>query len=260
MICAVGTASATRRSINRSGFSDGGGSNTLEGTDYADQLNGRSGNDTLDGGAGDDVLKGAAGDDDLSGNRGNDILLGGSGNDVLSGSWGKDWLDGQTGNGALKGGGSQDRLAGGTGDDYLAGGSSPDTFLFQTGWGVNTITDFDAIGRVHDTLDLSGLVSIRNWRDLQRNRLEADGDEIVIDGRNGDLIVLKNVDLADLDRGLRVLRRIWSQHSDQQPIAPNDVKAPKHITGRVVFKSKAPQKIRARRPADRPMPRVPGIA
>ena len=93
------------------------------------------------------------------------------------------------------------RLFGGTGDDVLAGGKHADLFVFKTGWDRDTITDFDAKGRDHDRLDLRDLVSVRNWNDLKNNHLEVDGDDVVINGRNGDVIVLQNVALSDLDRG-----------------------------------------------------------
>ena len=72
---------------------------------------------------------------------------------------------------------------------------------FKTGWGVDMITDFDAIGSDRDTVDLSALSSIGNWKDLSRHHMEAVGTDVVIDGRNGDKIVLLNVDLADLGAG-----------------------------------------------------------
>ena len=205
-----------------------GGNDTLNGLGGDDELNGGSGNDKLLGGVGDDLLIGEAGNDNLFGQAGNDILKGGDGNDRLGGSWGNDSLYGNRGADILKGGGgndrllggsgrdklfghdgddvllggnSNDRLFGGTGDDVLAGGKHADLFVFKTGWDRDTITDFDAKGRDHDRLDLRDLVSVRNWNDLKNNHLEVDGDDVVINGRNGDVIVLQNVALSDLDRG-----------------------------------------------------------
>ena len=152
-------------------------------------LKGSAGHDTLEGFGANDRLVGSAGKDKLFGNRGNDALWGGGGRDKLRGGSGDD---------VLKGARGEDRLAGGTGDDLLTGGKGSDTFVFRTGCGVDTITDFDPVGTDHDILDLSTLSSVRNWKDLSRNHLETDGTDVVIDGRNGDEIVLRNVEIADL--------------------------------------------------------------
>ena len=143
----------------------------------------------MSGGQGDDELKGGGGADKLFGNRGIDLVLGGGGNDMLRGAAGDD---------VLKGARGEDHLAGGTGDDILAGGRGSDIFVFNTGGGVDTITDFEATGSDHDTVDFSALSSIRNWSDLSRHHIEAAGADVVIDGCNGDKIILLNVDLADL--------------------------------------------------------------
>ncbi|MCK5576317.1 MAG: hypothetical protein KAI28_10910, partial [Sphingomonadales bacterium] len=107
---------------------------TLYGLDGNDTLNGMVGNDTLEGGNGADVLIGWTGNDVLNGGNGNDTLSGGYGNDVLNGGANKDVLDG---------GGWADTLTGGAGDD---------TFVFTTGSGKDTITDFTA-GDVIDITD-----------------------------------------------------------------------------------------------------------
>ncbi|MCB1327946.1 MAG: hypothetical protein KDK28_00070 [Maritimibacter sp.] len=179
----------------------GAGEDTIFGGTGNDKLFGQGDDDVLKGGGGEDLLKGAWGADMLYGESGNDTLKGGTGNDKLVGGTGNDVLYGEAGNDTLRGGSGEDRLVGGTGDDVLIGGRHADLFVFKTGWGVDTITDFDAKGGVHDTLNLRGLVSVRNWNDLKNNHLEVDGDDVVINGRNGDVVVLQNVDLADLDKG-----------------------------------------------------------
>lgn len=60
-------------------------------------------------------------------------------------------VGGGAGNDALTGGGAADVLAGGTGNDVLTGRGGADTFSFETGFGADTITDFETI----DTLDFS---------------------------------------------------------------------------------------------------------
>jgi len=95
--------------------------------------NGTQGNDTLTGNAGNDFLNGRNGNDSLIGNAGNDILIGGNGKDFLVGSAGNDLLNGDNGS---------DTLTGGLGTDTLTGGNGPDIFVFASGEGIDTITDF----------------------------------------------------------------------------------------------------------------------
>jgi hypothetical protein len=95
--------------------------------------NGTKDNDTLTGNAGNDLLNGRNGNDSLIGNAGNDILISDNGTDFLVGSAGDDLLDG--GNGF-------DTLRGGLGTDILIGGNGQDIFVFASGEGIDTITDF----------------------------------------------------------------------------------------------------------------------
>jgi Ca2+-binding RTX toxin-like protein len=95
--------------------------------------NGTKDNDTLTGNAGNDLLNGRNGNDSLIGNAGNDILISDNGTDFLVGSAGDDLLDG--GNGS-------DTLRGGLGTDILTGGNGKDIFVFASGEGIDTITDF----------------------------------------------------------------------------------------------------------------------
>ena len=89
------------------------------------------------GGMGDDILNGGAGADRLYGQTDNDTINGGAGNDLLYG---------QQGNDILNAGVGRDFLFGGTGDDTLTGGGTDlerDLFVFQTGGGNDTVTDFE---------------------------------------------------------------------------------------------------------------------
>jgi Ca2+-binding RTX toxin-like protein len=94
---------------------------------------GGNGNDTLTGTAGNDSLNGGNGNDSLIGNAGNDTLIGGNGTDFLVGSAGNDLLNGDNG---------YDTLRGGLGNDTLTGGNGQDIFVFASGEGIDTITDF----------------------------------------------------------------------------------------------------------------------
>lgn len=126
---------------------------------------------TIFGTDGDDRLKGVLGE--------NDRLVGRAGNDVLRG------LDGG------------DTLRGGRGDDTVSGGAGADVFVFKRGDGADTIERFEVgVDRLAlrglnglDLDDLIDLVSIR-------------GGDVVIDlgdGNPGDEIVIRNIDIANLD-------------------------------------------------------------
>ncbi|MCB1349200.1 MAG: M10 family metallopeptidase [Maritimibacter sp.] len=153
------------------------------------------------GGTGDDTLWGNAAANRLQGGEGNDDLYGATGADTLIGGRDKDMLSGQNGRDVLSGGKGRDILKGGVGNDRLEGGNGIDRFVFKTGWDVDTITDFDARGLIHDRIDLSGLGSVTGWSDLKNNHLERDGGDVVIDGKHGDQLVLVDVRLGDLDKG-----------------------------------------------------------
>jgi Ca2+-binding RTX toxin-like protein len=168
------------------------GSDTITGTNYTDKFWGGNGNDTLNGLSGNDVL---------SGNAGNDKLYGGAGNDVLSGNEGNDSLNGESGNDKLSGGDGADKLTGGAGTDILSGQGGIDTFVFKTKDAIDTIRDFDAVGSDHDFIDLSGPASITGFADLKAHHMTTVGTSVVIDGGNGDKLILENVKLANLDAG-----------------------------------------------------------
>jgi hypothetical protein len=95
--------------------------------------NGGNGPDTLTGNDGNDILIGGQGPDTLIGNAGDDTLIGGNGTDLLLGNAGDD---------LLYGGNGSDTLTGGLGTDTLTGGNGEDIFVFASGEGIDTITDF----------------------------------------------------------------------------------------------------------------------
>lgn len=97
----------------------------------------------------------------------------------------------------------RDIIDGKGGDDTLIGKGWKDTFVFSTGYGHDTIKDpiVGSIGDHYSKIDLSGLDSIKNFRDLIRNHVADGHQNLDIDGGNGDVLSLKNVALDDLDRG-----------------------------------------------------------
>lgn len=130
-----------------------------------------------------------------------DHMRGFGGNDKIFGNGGSDIIRGDAGNDTLRGGAGHDILIGGTGRDTLAGGRGEDIFVFATRGKVDRVTDFDAKGAVHDQLDLSDLRSVKNWVDLKNNHMHSANGNVVIDGLNGDKIILEGVRLVDLDAG-----------------------------------------------------------
>ncbi|MBY5934055.1 hypothetical protein KUV51_13685 [Tateyamaria omphalii] len=106
---------------------------TTRGTQGDDSISGFDRDETLAGEAGDDTIWSNGGDDTVSGGSGSDILNGGAGNDMVSGDFGHDSLWGAIGD---------DTLIGGTGNDRLSGGAGADTYVFELGWGNDTIVDF----------------------------------------------------------------------------------------------------------------------
>jgi Ca2+-binding RTX toxin-like protein len=94
------------------------------------------------GGSGNDTLTGTAENDSLNGRRGNDSLIGNAGNDTLIGGKDTDFLVGSAGNDLLNGDNGNDTLRGGPGSDTLTGGNDQDIFVFASGEGIDTISDF----------------------------------------------------------------------------------------------------------------------
>jgi 3-phytase/alkaline phosphatase D len=138
------------------------GGDTIEGGDGLDSISGGGGGDLVEGGddadtltagAGDDTVSGDDGDDEISGGSDDDMVTGGSGADTLSGNDGDDRIEGNHGDDKISGGTGDDKISGGLGSDTLSGKDGDDTFVFSTGEGVDTITDF-AIGE--DLIGLAG--------------------------------------------------------------------------------------------------------
>jgi Ca2+-binding RTX toxin-like protein len=169
--------------------------NRIQGGAGADTLNGGAGADTLIGGGGNDTYIAQSGDviqeglnggvdivftdsatftlatnvenltytgaGDFTGNGSNiaNVITAGDGTNVLNGNGGNDTLIGGAGIDSLNGGAGADRLIGGLGNDVMNGGTGNDTFVFNSAFGADTISGFDAnpAGGGQDMLDVSGL-------------------------------------------------------------------------------------------------------
>ena len=160
----------------------------LQGSTFADFLEGDNNNNTLFGLAGNDTLEGEGGDDVLEGGAGADALRGGSGTDIASYSGAKagvsasldgseilfgdaqgdsyqsiegllgssfgDVLAGDDNFNVLQGGGGNDTLRGRGGDDLLEGGAGADTI--DGGDGVDVVTYENATSGVTVALQNDG--------------------------------------------------------------------------------------------------------
>lgn len=97
----------------------------------SENIYGSSGHDVLIGSGKDSFILGFEGNDSISGGAGIDDLHGGDGNDSLAGEDGEDSLYGGNGNDSLAGGAARDRLSGGLGNN---------SYVYQRGDSLDTIT------------------------------------------------------------------------------------------------------------------------
>ncbi len=162
--------------LNADWFAGGLGYDTIYASDGDDTVNAGSGNDVAFGGNGNDII-------DAGG--GNDQVFGGSGDDTITGNLGDDTLWGGLGADKLQGGAGNDLITGGAGDDLITGGLGADTFMFTSGSGTDTLTDFALLD---DTLNLSGTAL------STREEVTAAASEQVINGQSGLLIALSQGD------------------------------------------------------------------
>ena len=177
------------------------GDNELYGSTGNDTLVGGSGNNTLNGGDGNDKLFGSTGNDKLFGSTGNDNLYGKAGNDTLVGGSGNDNLNGGDGNDKLFGSTGNDSINGGTGNDLLTGDDDADMFIFDNGFGNDTVRDFSAIDS--ERINLSHVTDIVSFADLVNNHLMVDpgtGFAEIVDGANS--ILLQGIHTSQIGLGL----------------------------------------------------------
>ena len=100
-------------------------------------------------------IEGSAFADTLNGNNDANVIIGGAGVDALDGKGGDDTLLGGAGNDALTGGLGDDALDGGDGDDTLTGGAGADSFT--GGAGIDTVSYATATAGVDVSLEFGGL-------------------------------------------------------------------------------------------------------
>lgn len=157
-----------------------GGSNTIDGTDAAEQINAGSGNDTVRAGAGDDLVYGGSGRDSIDGGAGNDIVYAGDGNDSVSGGDGDD---------VFRVSGSGGRCSRSEGFDTYDGGAGTDVIAAVGGAVDIGVRSFSANNGI-EIIDATGATGpVRLLGDSGANRLDLSGVQIVgkveVDGGSG---------------------------------------------------------------------------
>lgn len=191
----------------------------LVGSNFADKLVGNTGSNNLQGGAGVDTLDSGAGNDTLLGGTGGDKLLGGSGVDTASYLLATAGVTASLANAAINTGeaigdtyssienllGSVfgDKLTGNTGanringykgNDTLTGGSAADIFVFASGYGRDTITDFQ---NNVDDIDLQSY-NFSSASSVLSKAVQV-GVDLEIRLSSVDVIILKQFTKASLD-------------------------------------------------------------
>ena len=132
----------------------------------------------------------------VSGKQGAVQFLGGRGNDLIEAGGGND---------TIGGGAGFDTIIGGTGNDLMFGDFNADTFVFADGHGQDTIGDFDALSDI-ERIDLRGVSAITGLADLDLGSTTSGaatqvGANVLIDTGDGNSILLRGVDIADLGAG-----------------------------------------------------------
>lgn len=207
------------------------GQDELQGFAGNDVLDGGAGHDRLYGGAGDDRLIGGLGDDTLDGGVGNDVYQVDSLGDVVieAANAGIDTIESSvtlalganvenlvltgsaaisgTGNeldnlvigneaaNVIRGGGGSDRLIGGAGNDTLSGDAGSDTYVFDRGWGRDTLSNFDSSAGKHDVIEFGAGIAAS---DIVVRR---SGSDLLLSLKDSsDVIILLNVHQGDWNR------------------------------------------------------------
>ena len=98
-------------------------------------------------------------------------LKGSNYNDTLAGSAAANAIDGFAGNDVING------LAG---NDTLTGGMGSDTFVFNAGWGQDTVTDFTRSADMLDFTGVAGLVSFVSFVSFAQLSITASGGNAVV--------------------------------------------------------------------------------
>ena len=176
-----------------------GGSDTFVGGLGKDVFNGGTGIDTADYSEADaavtvDLAKGKiSGSADAAGDRLISI-------ERVEASEFKDRMIGNNAANTLLGGGGNDRLDGGRGNDSLSGEKGKDMFVFSTGYGKDTITDFGTGSSNSDRIDLSDLAGINSFADLKSHHMTNHNGDVRITVGN-DVLTIEGYSVSQFVAG-----------------------------------------------------------
>jgi len=106
-------------------------------------------------------------------------------------------LNGGADNDRLYGGNGDDIMNGGDGNDYFNGGAGSDTFVFDDGFGADTISGFAAGVASDDVIDLSAVSSLNSFSEVVSAAYQS-GYDTVIDIDVDSSITLSNIALSQL--------------------------------------------------------------
>ncbi|MBR1212046.1 VCBS domain-containing protein [Bradyrhizobium sp. JYMT SZCCT0180] len=184
------------------GYGQAGALNVSDSNGNFNQFQGLAGNDTITGNGNTQISyanasaavnvnlttgiatgDGSVGTDTITGGVFN--VFGSNFNDTIVGTASSDNLSGQNGN---------DTISGGAGNDVLSGGAGADKFVFATGTGADTVTDF-VLG-LGKQIDLTGMNGIYSIADVQAHAAQVGGNTVLTFG--SDSITLQNVTAANL--------------------------------------------------------------
>ena len=125
-------------------------------------------------------------------------VLGSAWNDSITGDALVNRLNGGAGNDILNGAGGNDYLLGGIGNDSLTGGVGADVFVFDVGFGNDTITDFwIGLGRT-DRVQLLGS-DLHNFNELLSHVTDTAGGVVLSVNGGLDSITFTGITIAQLN-------------------------------------------------------------
>jgi len=129
------------------------------------------------------VLQGNDTNESISGWSGRNEIYGAAGNDTIVTYGADDVLDGGAGDDKLDGGAGNDTLIGGAGNDYLAGGNGNDTYVFNQGFGQDTVYDYGSSDK--NVLQFNGI----NAADISAQK---SGSDLLLTAADGSSVKVQN--------------------------------------------------------------------